>query len=165
METGTKNRYEPALIKVDKQTLIRLREIADGKPVATYLRELSLEWPRQPKRVDIEKRLSRIEKILGARVSIDDVVIERLTLDEAGIAGMKAMLNHFGVDALDEVCDALKWYRENGNEHDRLEAMRVYHELAELFGFPTLTDIQMDKLLRFTFRLVEKINNLRGNNA
>lgn len=163
MATKTKTRKMAfTQITLDVDTIARLRSLADGKPMAAYLRELSLEWPKQPKKVDIEGRLRRIEKILGARVDIDDVPLEKLVLDEIGRAKMRAMIEHFEVDTLSEVCDALKWYRENGNSHDRLEAMRIYHELADIFSFPTLTAVQTDKFLRFIFNLVEKINHLEG---
>lgn len=56
MAVQTKDKW--ARITIDRETLSRLRQLADGKPVAQYLRELSLG--KNPKD-EIDERLARIE--------------------------------------------------------------------------------------------------------
>lgn len=155
------------MIAVDPETKDRLDKLADGVPMAKYLRHLSLNLGPMD---TLESRLVRIEKKIALLLPPDDKeevdiswmtpdIKKTLTLTDEMKAMIPKIYAQFGVSSMLEVLDIIKYHRENGSEADKLESERVYKVFGVIFDEPGLSYHELDEVLRYTFRVVEKLNN------
>lgn len=105
-----------ARITIDRESLARLKVLANGKPVAAYLRELSLEPERQERESQIEAGLARIEKKLGSKQGVP----------QAGPEMLRSLFDDITPETLDdfiqtmfEDIDARDWSPEDKKKEKR----------------------------------------------
>lgn len=131
MEAQVQDKW--ARITIDRETLARLKRLAGRKSVSGYLRELSLENPRQKREEALELRLATVEQKLGINSSfssynslssiIDPVELRRMA-DECTRETFPQFIN----DAFDAV-DLMHFPEREANEWKKLW-MTFFADLA-----------------------------------